>query len=124
MRLFTLVSVGVLAVTVGTGLCATDRVQGHSQDRTPAIESPEEASLAPITEEPLAAGEIVAVDRQDGRLTVAHRGIGRFYLEPGTRIFRVEDPVALTGLTPGDKIRFDVERDGKAFVITRLENSN
>lgn len=120
MRLLTLVSIGALALTVGSGLCATDRTQSG----VPATEPPEQASLADVIGEPLAAGQVVAVDRAGGRLTVAHRGIGRFYLEPSTRIFRVEDPMVLTGLTPGDKIRFDVERDGKSFVIVRLEHSN
>jgi Cu/Ag efflux protein CusF len=72
----------------------------------------------------LAAGKIVAVDGKDGRLTVRHRGVARFYLDPGTNIFRVEDPALLTGLTPGDKIRFDVAREGKRYTITRIENSN
>jgi Cu/Ag efflux protein CusF len=51
-------------------------------------------------------------------------GIPHFYLDPGIFIFHVDDRALLTGLTPGDKIRFDVTRAGKRFTITRLENSN
>jgi Cu(I)/Ag(I) efflux system periplasmic protein CusF len=82
------------------------------------------ASLAPTEEYPLAAGRVVAVDSKAGKVTVAAGPIARFYLEPTTRIFHVEDPTLLAGLTPGDKIRFDLARAGKGFVITRIENSN
>jgi Cu/Ag efflux protein CusF len=82
------------------------------------------AHLQPVEEFPWAAGKIVAVDAKDGRLIVRHRGIERFYLEPGTYVFHVEDRALLTGLAPGDKIRFDVERDGRHYAIKRIENSN
>lgn len=38
-------------------------------------------------------------------------------------IFRVGDPAMLIGLTPGDKIRFKVEREKDGFVVTRIENA-
>jgi Cu/Ag efflux protein CusF len=41
-----------------------------------------------------------------------------------TRIFPVEDRMLLVGLTPGDKIRFDLERRAGHYVVTRIENSN
>jgi Cu(I)/Ag(I) efflux system protein CusF len=82
------------------------------------------ASLPPVEEHPLAAGRIVAVDRDAGRLVVEHRPIERFYLEGTRRVFHVADRTMLTGLSPGDKIRFDVQRHGKDYVINRIENSN
>ena len=39
-------------------------------------------------------------------------------------IFHVGDPTSLKGLGPGDKVRFEVERDGRGYTITRLVNSN
>ncbi|TBR24494.1 MAG: copper-binding protein, partial [Reyranella sp.] len=36
----------------------------------------------------------------------------------------VENPAALKGLSPGDRVRFEVERNGRDYVVTRLENSN
>lgn len=120
MRQLTLVSIGALALTIGSGLCATER----GRESVAVTDPPGQAAPSDTVDGPLAAGQIVAVDREGGHVTVAHRGIARFYLEPSTRVFRVEAPILLTGLTPGDKIRFDVERDGRSFVITRLENSN
>jgi len=82
------------------------------------------ASLQPVEEYPLAKGRVVAVDPKAGTVTLAHGQITQFYLEPTTRIFHIDNRTLLTGLTPGDKIRFELERDGKKYVITRIEHSN
>ena len=122
MRRIVLISwLVTLAATLGGGVWAAERIT------KPCVAAMPPAALVPLqpTEElALAAGKILAVDAKDGRLTVNHRGVSRYYLEPGTFIFHVEDRALLTGLTPGDKIRFDVARAGKRFTITRIENSN
>jgi Cu/Ag efflux protein CusF len=80
--------------------------------------------LPPVETHPLAAGRVVAVDSNDGKVTVEHAPIPRFYLERMTRIFPVADRTMLTGLTPGDKIRFDLQRQQGRYIITHIENSN
>src|SRR5262249_60387234 len=111
-----------LTATIGGGVGAAGRIAAKP---CMAVAPPARlTTLQPIEEYPLTAGKIVAVDAKDGRLTIRHRGVARFYLDPGTYIFHVEDRTLLTGLTPGDKIRFDVAREGKHFTITHLENSN
>ena len=72
---------------------------------------------------PLASGRVVAVDPAAGRITLDYRPLP-LLPEGGVRIFTVEDPAALKGLGPGDRVRFEVDRDGRGFVVTRLENSN
>jgi Cu/Ag efflux protein CusF len=116
----------ILTATVGGGVWAAQRIAAKpcSAATSASLTKADLASLQPVEEYPLTAGKIVAVDAQDGRLTVRHRGVERFYLEPGTYIFHVEDRSLLTGLTAGDKIRFDVARNGKRYDITRIENSN
>ena len=79
--------------------------------------------MAPL-EEPLASGRVVAVDRAAGRITLEYRPIPELLLEGGRRVFNVEDPMSLKGLGPGDKVRFEVERNGRTFKVTRIENSN
>jgi Cu/Ag efflux protein CusF len=76
------------------------------------------------SDEPLATGRVVAVDRAAGRITLEFRPIPQLFLEGGTRIFAVKDPTSLKALGPGDKVRFEVERNGRSFVVTRVENSN
>jgi Cu/Ag efflux protein CusF len=79
--------------------------------------------IAPL-EEPLASGRVVAVDRAAGRITLEYRPIPELLLEGGRRVFKVEDPTSLEGLGAGDKVRFEVERNGRTFKVTRIENSN
>jgi Cu/Ag efflux protein CusF len=123
MRRIALISwLVILSATIGGAVWGAQRIA--AKPCIPAAPPAKLATLQPVEELPLAAGKIVAVDSNAGRLTVKHRGIGRFYLEPGTTIFHVEDRALLTGRTPGDKIRFDAERDGKRYAIIRIENSN
>lgn len=76
------------------------------------------------SDEPLAMGRVVSVDRPAGRLTLEYRPLPSLFLEGGTRIFRVEDPASLKGLGPGDKVRFEVRLNGRDYLVTRIENSN
>lgn len=72
----------------------------------------------------LAAGRIVAVDHTAGRIILDYRPIPHLFLEGGTRAFAVDKAVPLKALSPGDKVRFDVERNGRTYTVTRIENSN
>jgi Cu/Ag efflux protein CusF len=82
------------------------------------------AHLAPVEDLPLAAGRVVAVDGQKDKITI-DAAIRRYELPAMTRVFHVDNPCLLTGLTPGDKIRFDVRRERQhVYVVTRIENSN
>lgn len=78
---------------------------------------------APPNDGQLASGRVVAIDPSAGRVTLDYRPLP-LLPEGGVRIFTVEDPAALKGLRPGDRVRFEVERDGRGYVVTRLENSN
>lgn len=77
-----------------------------------------------LSDEVLSAGRVVKVDADAGKITIEHRPIWRLHMESMTMIFKVRDTTMLTGLRPGDRIRFKVERTGAGFVITRIENSN
>ena len=79
---------------------------------------------AVLSEQPLAIGRVVTVDRATGRITLEYRPIPQLFLDGGTRIFRVREPSSLEGLGPGDKVRFEVELDARAYTITRILNSN
>ena len=92
----------------------------------PPVEDKYQATQERIAppDEPLASGRVVAVDRAGSRITLEYRPIPQLFLDGGTRIFQVGDPTSLKGLGPGDKVRFEVERDGRSYTITRLVNSN
>ena len=72
---------------------------------------------------PLGSGRVVAVDPAAGRITLEYRPLP-LLPEGGVRVFAVEDPIILKGLSAGDRVRFDVERDGRRYMLRHLENSN
>ena len=72
---------------------------------------------------PLGSGRVVAVDPDAGRITLDYRPLP-LLPEGGVRVFAVEDPAMLKGLSAGDRVRFDVERDGRRYVLRHLQNSN
>lgn len=72
---------------------------------------------------PLASGRVVAIDLAAGRITLDYRPLP-LLPEGGIRVFTVGDPASLKGLGAGDRVRFEVERNGRGYVVTRLENSN
>ena len=111
----------VLVASAAGGVWAAERLSAEPCVAAAAID------LAPSDrgrELPPASGRIVKVDGQSGRVTIAHGAIGHYYIEPGTSVFYARDASQLVGLSAGDKIRFDVARDGRRFAITRLEHSN
>ena len=113
-------------------LAATIFVAAHASaletlpGEPPVVEDKQQAlqERAAPTDERLASGRVVAVDRAGSRITLEFRPIPQLFLEGGTRIFHVGDPTSLRGLGPGDKVRFEVERDGRSYTIIRLVNSN
>jgi len=119
MRRVALLSMGLFALALGGALGAAEKVAHLRSETAAAIPNP-----APAEEIALAAGRILAVDGAHDRLIVEHRGIGRYYIDPGKSVIHVRDHGLLLGLSPGDKIRFDVERAGGRLVVTRLEHSN
>ena len=73
---------------------------------------------------PLVVGRVVAVDPASGRITLEFRPIPQLFLDGGTRSFSVADPLTLTGLGPGDRVRFEVRLNGRTYTVTYIENSN
>jgi Cu(I)/Ag(I) efflux system protein CusF len=66
------------------------------------------------------AGEVVAVDPGQQRVTVKHGGIRSLDMPPMTLVFRVRDAHLLDGLAPGDRVRFDAAKVDGQYTITTL----
>jgi hypothetical protein len=75
-------------------------------------------------DQPLAHGRVVSIEPRAHRITLEFLPILPFLPEGGRHVFRVDDVPALEGLGPGDKVRFEIERDGQGYSIGRLEHSN
>ena len=70
----------------------------------------------------MADGEVRRVDRDARKLTIRHGPIPSLEMDqPMTMVFAVSDPAMLERVKPGDKIRFQAEKIGGAYTVTKIE---
>ena len=119
------VTLGMLTLAATIGLAGSVVAAETMVDPWPHSYDDEIAgSVQPVPSMPLASGRVVAVDRTAGKITLEYPPIPQLLLEGGTRKFAVQDATSLISLTPGDKVRFEVEREGRSFIVKRIVNSN
>lgn len=85
-----------------------------------AHHEPKAGAAAPAAG-PLAEGEVRKVDREAGKLTIRHGPIANLGMPAMTMVFQVKDATLLERVRTGDKIRFAAEKEGGAYVVTRIE---
>lgn len=69
-----------------------------------------------------ADGEVRKVDKAGGRLTIRHGPLPQLDMpQPMTMVYRVKDPALLERVKAGDKVRFEAEKIGGAFTVTKIE---
>jgi Cu/Ag efflux protein CusF len=78
-------------------------------------------TVAQSAQTSLTAGVVRKVDKEAGKVTIAHGPIESLGMPKMTMAYRVKDPAMLAGLKAGDKIRFAVDKVDGAFAVTRLE---
>lgn len=69
----------------------------------------------------LADGEVRKVDREAKKITLRHGPIPSIDMGPMTMAYQVRDPALLDKVKTGDKVKFDAEKTGGNYVITRIE---
>ncbi len=69
----------------------------------------------------LADGEIRRVDKDAKKITIKHGPIQSLDMPPMTMVFQVKDPAMLDQVKAGDKVKFDAEKTGGAYTVTRME---
>jgi len=69
----------------------------------------------------LTDGEIRRVDKEAKKLTIKHGPIQNLDMPGMTMVFQVKDPAMLDQLKAGDKIKFQAEKIGGAYIVTRIE---
>ncbi|MDM0011757.1 copper-binding protein [Variovorax sp. J22P168] len=70
---------------------------------------------------PLSEGEVRKVDKEAGRLTLAHGPLENLDMPGMTMVFRVADGAMLDAVRPGDKVRFHAEQIQGRLTVTRIE---
>jgi Cu(I)/Ag(I) efflux system periplasmic protein CusF len=66
-------------------------------------------------------GEIRRVDKDAKKITIRHGPLEKLEMPAMTMVFQVSDPAMLEQVKPGDKVRFQAEKIGGAFTVTKIE---
>jgi len=70
-------------------------------------------------------GEVRKVDASAGKITIRHGPIPKYDMAtPMTMVFPISDPAMLAGLGAGDKVMFDVVKEGGSLTITKIRKAN
>jgi Cu(I)/Ag(I) efflux system periplasmic protein CusF len=72
----------------------------------------------------LADGEIRKVNKDAQKITIRHGPLPSLDMpQPMTMVYRVKDPAMLDQVKAGDQVKFQAEKIGGAFTVTRLERT-
>lgn len=66
-------------------------------------------------------GEIRRVDKDAKKITIKHGPIAKFEMAAMTMVFQVSDPAMLDQVKAGDKVKFQADKVGGAFTLTKIE---
>ncbi len=69
-------------------------------------------------------GEVRRVDQDAKKITIKHGPLERLDMPAMTMVFQVAHPAMLDQVKAGDKIKFDAEKIGGAFTLTKIEPAN
>jgi len=108
LGLFGIIAIGVSTVgqAASDGAAAPLRVAAADEAKSPAAS---------------AIGVVRQVNAEAGKVKISHDPITALGWPAMTMYFRVKDKAVLQGVGPGDKVRFELEKDDKGMAITRIE---
>jgi Cu/Ag efflux protein CusF len=69
----------------------------------------------------MADGEVRKVDKGNKKITLKHGEIKALDMPPMTMVFQVSDAALLDKVKPGDKVQFNVVKDGSKLTVTELK---
>lgn len=92
-------------------------VRALAQEIAPEAKMPLVNTSAELTE-----GVIRKIDQANKKITIKHGEIKNLDMPGMTMVFQVKDPVMLDTVKVGDKVKFRVEKDGGALVITDIQS--
>jgi Cu(I)/Ag(I) efflux system periplasmic protein CusF len=70
------------------------------------------------------AGEVIKVDRSAGKITIKHGPIKKLGMDQGmTMVFKAQDPIMLSIVKAGDRIKFDADDVNGQFTVTKIEKT-
>ena len=86
-----------------------------------AVFAPAHAESTTQSAGALVQGEVRKVDKDAKKITIKHGAIPKLDMPAHTMVFQVKDVAWLDRVKVGDKVRFDAEKIGGAFMLTKIE---
>ena len=78
-------------------------------------------SGAVLAQAALTDGEIRKVDKDAKKITIKHGPMPSLDMPAMTMVFQVKDPAVLDQVKAGDKVKFEAQKLGGAYTVTRME---
>jgi Cu/Ag efflux protein CusF len=72
----------------------------------------------------LSDGEVRKVDKDAKKITIKHGPLTNLDMPAMTMVFQVADPAMLEQVKAGDKVKFEAEKVGGGYRITRIARAN
>lgn len=69
----------------------------------------------------LSDGEVRKVDKAGKRITIKHGPLKNLDMPAMTMVFQVKDPALLDKVKAGDEVKFEAQKQGGVFTVTRIE---
>ena len=72
----------------------------------------------------LSDGDVRKVDKDAKKITIKHGPLTNLDMPAMTMVFQVADPAMLEQVKAGDKVKFEAEKVGGGYRITRIARAN
>jgi len=69
----------------------------------------------------MADGEVRRIDKEARKITLRHGEIKSLDMPPMTMVFQVKDGALLEKVRTGDKVKFQAEKEGSAYIVVAIE---
>lgn len=110
--------IALTAVLLALPLAAMGQAAGKGRDGTGQHDAAAQSGKA---EAHRATGVVKSVDRQNGKVTLAHGPVASLHWPAMTMAFAVRDRAMFDRLAPNQNVQFEFVQQGKDYVITRVK---
>lgn len=69
----------------------------------------------------MADGEVRKIDKDNKKITLKHGEIKSLDMPPMMMVFQVKDPALLDKVKAGDKVQFNVVKEGAKLTVTEIK---
>ncbi|NZD46182.1 copper-binding protein [Sphaerotilus sulfidivorans] len=76
--------------------------------------------LGPTAHAQSTDAEVMKIDKAQQKITLRHGEIKNLDMPPMTMVFRAQDPAMLDAVKVGDKVKFDADKVGGQYTVTKL----